>query len=940
MPAVVMAIVAFCSSITLIPLSSHCLARVGLRGRDLLKPYKQLVPESLGIVPACVLIVLLFLFTPVFFANHLKTHASNLQPQFPHHKLSTYLSALLSFQTATLLGFLDDLFDIRWRYKLPIPLLASIPMLVVYFAEGGITDVVIPLPLRQLLGRVVHLGPLYYIYMAMLSTFCTNSINILAGINGIEVAQAVVIAGSVAINDLLHLPLSHGFVSHLPQFAAHWSSTALVGPTTQEQAERHLFSLCFMLPLIGASLGLLYHNWYPARVFPGDTYCYFAGMAFAIVAVLGHFSKTLLLFFLPQVINFGLSTPQLFGLMACPRHRVPRYVHGTGVLEPSRAYFDKPPAFYVSVPLRVLSAVGVVQLEVGGNGRITCSTNLTLLNAFLCLFGKMSERQLASVTVVFQVACSVLAFAVRYGLAGIRMRVASRGTRVSRGCASEEKKRTANTATEYVTSRWKFGVSYAMDWVICAALLGLLYIINNVHGYWREFDLNDASIRHSHTEDERVPLWLLGILIGLVPIVAKILLSTQWYRSYTDLHHALLGFLLTAGLTLSTTTAVKVLVGRPRPDLIARCQPRSGASNADVGLATADVCTQTDFELLQDGFRSFPSGHSSTSFALLGYLSFYLAGKMQVFDTKGHTVKSWICWAPWIGAVLIAVSRTMDYRHHATDIIAGGVIGTFFAYVCYRQYYPHLGNAMCHKPHNTRYMYPPIDAATNPTQNPRTLWDFFQTTLMGLLSIIRKQRYKSREMRFLFLGLDNAGKTTIMKRVNGEDITSISPTLGFNIKTFIHRGYTLNVWDVGGQRTLRPYWRNYFEQNDAVVWVVDSSDTLRMDDCRNELFDLLSEDRLAGTTILIFANKVDIHGAMSVDDIRSALQLDSIKSHTWRIQPCSAVTGENLLQGLDWAVGDCSKRLYYSSQPDFTESSGDLTKNTQDTQETPPKLFG
>lgn len=146
--------------------------------------------------------------------------------------------------------------------------------------------------------------------------------------------------------------------------------------------------------------------------------------------------------------------------------------------------------------------------------------------------------------------------------------------------------------------------------------------------------------------------------------------------------------------------------------------------------------------------------------------------------------------------------------------------------------------------------------------------------------------------------------------------------------------------DVGGQRTLRPYWRNYFEQNDAVVWVVDSSDTLRMDDCRNELFDLLSEDRLAGTTILIFANKVDIHGAMSVDDIRSALQLDSIKSHTWRIQPCSAVTGENLLQGLDWAVGDCSKRLYYSSQPDFTESSGDLTKNTQDTQETPPKLFG
>lgn len=211
-----------------------------------------------------------------------------------------------------------------------------------------------------------------------------------------------------------------------------------------------------------------------------------------------------------------------------------------------------------------------------------------------------------------------------------------------------------------------------------------------------------------------------------------------------------------------------------------------------------------------------------------------------------------------------------------------------------------------------------------------------------------------------------------MKRVNGEDIKSISPTLGFNIKTFVHRGYTLNVceedsvltvWlanrsvgDVGGQRTLRPYWRNYFEQNDAIVWVVDSSDRLRMEDCRVELFDLLSEDvrvsldlnctnkhlkRLAGATVLIFANKQDINGAMTQDKIRDVsgmllqaahlitpqtLQLDTIKSHTWKIQSCSAVIGENLLEGLDWAVSDCSKRLYYSSQPDFSEKNKDLPK--------------
>jgi len=139
---------------------------------------------------------------------------------------------------------------------------------------------------------------------------------------------------------------------------------------------------------------------------------------------------------------------------------------------------------------------------------------------------------------------------------------------------------------------------------------------------------------------------------------------------------------------------------------------------------------------------------------------------------------------------------------------------------------------------------------------------------MGLLTVIRKQRQKEREMRILFLGLDNAGKTTIVKRLNGDDISTVSPTLGFEIKTFIHGKYTLNIWDVGGQRLLRPYWRNYFEQTDAIVWVVDSSDRLRMDDCKAELHALLQETRLAGASLLVFANKQDLHGAMTADEIR------------------------------------------------------------------------
>lgn len=106
-----------------------------------------------------------------------------------------------------------------------------------------------------------------------------------------------------------------------------------------------------------------------------------------------------------------------------------------------------------------------------------------------------------------------------------------------------------------------------------------------------------------------------------------------------------------------------------------------------------------------------------------------------------------------------------------------------------------------------------------------------------------------------FSGLDNAGKTTIVKKFNGEDITAIAPTLGFSIHTLEYMGYKLNVWDVGGQKSLRSYWRNYFEITDALIWVVDSSDRPRLDDCREELGKLLLEERLVGATLLVLANK-------------------------------------------------------------------------------------
>lgn len=172
---------------------------------------------------------------------------------------------------------------------------------------------------------------------------------------------------------------------------------------------------------------------------------------------------------------------------------------------------------------------------------------------------------------------------------------------------------------------------------------------------------------------------------------------------------------------------------------------------------------------------------------------------------------------------------------------------------------------------------------------------------------------KELELRVLVVGLDNAGKTTIVKRINGEAIDEISPTLGFNIKTMTFGKYSLNVWDVGGQKTLRSYWKNYYESTDAIVWVVDSVDARRMEDCAAELEALLGEEKLAGASVLIFANKRDIAGAMDLGAMSSRLGLGKLMNRHWKIVGCSAVTGDGLLDGFDWLVNDCASRIYMMS---------------------------
>ena len=172
---------------------------------------------------------------------------------------------------------------------------------------------------------------------------------------------------------------------------------------------------------------------------------------------------------------------------------------------------------------------------------------------------------------------------------------------------------------------------------------------------------------------------------------------------------------------------------------------------------------------------------------------------------------------------------------------------------------------------------------------------------MGLLALLRKFRSSpSQEMRILLLGLDNAGKTTLLKQLASEEVLMVTPTIGFNVKSVQSQGFKLNVWDIGGQREIRPYWRNYFENTDVLIYVIDSTDEKRLLETSQELCNLLEEDKLANVPLFIFANKQDLASAMKVGDVAEKLSLCNIRDRQWQIQPCSALTADGVQDGMEW----------------------------------------
>lgn len=337
----------FLVSMRMIPVAARYLLRKKIFGYDINKKGTPLgmirVPESLGIVISVVYIVIAILF------QHFNFTADSIW-------LVEYNAALLCICLMTHLGFVDDVLDVPWRIKVALPSFAALPLLMAY---AGHTSIIVPKPLIQYVGvAVLDLGWIYKFYMGLVVVFCTNSINIHAGINGLEVGQTVVIAAAILIHNVMQIGAS----------------------SDPEYKQAHAFSIYLALPLLTTSLALFSYNWYPSSVFVGDSYTYFAGMSMAVVGILGHFSETLMFFFLPQILNFLYSLPQILKIIPCPRHRLPRYDPTTGLL--------------------------------------TGTNDGTLVNLFLRLFGQCSERSLCIRLLIFQALACLLGFGVRHLLAG------------------------------------------------------------------------------------------------------------------------------------------------------------------------------------------------------------------------------------------------------------------------------------------------------------------------------------------------------------------------------------------------------------------------------------------------------------------------------------------------------------------------------------------
>ncbi|DAA72739.1 ADP-ribosylation factor [Trichophyton rubrum D6] len=181
---------------------------------------------------------------------------------------------------------------------------------------------------------------------------------------------------------------------------------------------------------------------------------------------------------------------------------------------------------------------------------------------------------------------------------------------------------------------------------------------------------------------------------------------------------------------------------------------------------------------------------------------------------------------------------------------------------------------------------------------------------MSFSKMLDKLWFGKKEMRILMVGLDAAGKTTILYKLKLGEIVTTIPTIGFNVETVEYKNIQFTVWDVGGQDKIRPLWRHYFQNTQGIIFVVDSNDRDRVVEAREELQKMLNEDELRDALLLVFANKQDLPNAMSPAEITSQLGLQTLTRRAWYIQSTCATTGDGLYEGLEWLAGALKKAGY------------------------------
>ena len=166
--------------------------------------------------------------------------------------------------------------------------------------------------------------------------------------------------------------------------------------------------------------------------------------------------------------------------------------------------------------------------------------------------------------------------------------------------------------------------------------------------------------------------------------------------------------------------------------------------------------------------------------------------------------------------------------------------------------------------------------------------------------LLRKHR------RLLIVGLDGAGKTTILFRMYAKKMVNTKPTESYNVQSFQFSGLTMNVWDVGGQEDLRRFWRHYYTGTQGIIFVIDACDIGRMKDAKAELMGLAADPQLHSAAILVLVNKQDQPGAMAPEEMARAMDLGvTLKNRKWKVQGSTGTTGDGLKEGFTWLGRNC-----------------------------------